>query len=148
MRFLEGKELVTVKDIPNEDDSGFANRLRIQKCVYLADRFGLDLGYEHGIYRHGPHSPRLAGDYYDLAEHPEAVATAARLPETFDQGRFLAAVGNKDEAWLELASTLIDQGPGFDNDGDPIGHVEPTKCDYTIAQISNVLADLHANNLA
>jgi len=41
LRFLEDKELATVKDIPNEDDSGFVNRFRIQKYVYLADRFGL-----------------------------------------------------------------------------------------------------------
>jgi len=108
----------------------------------------IDLGYEHGIYRHGPYSPALASDYHDLAECPEAIATAARLPETFDRDRFLAVVGNKDEAWLELASTLIDQGPGFDNDDDLIRHVESIKCDYTIAQISDVLADLHANSLA
>lgn len=45
-------------------------------------------------------------------------------------------------------ASLIDREPGFDNDEDLIGHVESTKCDYAVAQISDVLADLYANNLA
>jgi uncharacterized protein YwgA len=43
-------------------------RKRRQKAVYLAQIFGVDLGYRYGWYLMGPYSTALARDYYRLRE--------------------------------------------------------------------------------
>ena len=40
----------------------FEDRLKIQKYVYLADRYGLKSGYDFDMYLHGPYSTQLAED--------------------------------------------------------------------------------------
>ncbi|ADB57086.1 hypothetical protein [Archaeoglobus profundus] len=46
----------------------FEDRLKLQKIVYIAKHFGIDLGYEFNEYIRGPYSPDLADDYYSLNE--------------------------------------------------------------------------------
>jgi uncharacterized protein YwgA len=48
--------------------SSFPERLRIQKSVYLLKALGDPAcsGYSFNLYFHGPYSPDLAKDYYDL----------------------------------------------------------------------------------
>lgn len=55
-------------DILNDDEHSFTNRFMIQKYVYLARYFGLDMDYYLGMYLHGPYSKGLADDYYELAK--------------------------------------------------------------------------------
>lgn len=47
---------------------GVRDRKLKQKAIYLAQVFGVDLGYRYGWYLMGPYSPSLASDYYALAE--------------------------------------------------------------------------------
>ena len=46
----------------------FEDRLKLQKIVYIAHYFGVDLGYTFNEYIRGPYSPELADDYYELNE--------------------------------------------------------------------------------
>lgn len=87
-------------------DSEFENRLKLQKYVYLADRFGLNSGYVFNLYIYGPYSPDLAADYYALAEN-KPLLPEAELPEEFDAHKFIRFVRGKDSDWLSIAATLI-----------------------------------------
>jgi uncharacterized protein YwgA len=46
----------------------FEDRLKLQKIVYIAKHFGIDLGYTFNEYIRGPYSPELADDYYKLKD--------------------------------------------------------------------------------
>ncbi len=48
--------------------SNFDDRLKLQKIVYIAKYFDIDLGYSFSEYLRGPYSPELADDYYKLSE--------------------------------------------------------------------------------
>ena len=79
----------------------FNNRLKLQKYVFLARKYGFNLGYSYNLYIHGPYSPQLADDYYALEEsaiEPEKI--------TLDEG-FIKLIRKKSEWWLELASTVV-----------------------------------------
>jgi uncharacterized protein YwgA len=45
-------------DILNDDEHSFTNRFMIQKYVYLARYFGLDMDYHLGMYLQG-HTPKV-----------------------------------------------------------------------------------------
>ena len=79
----------------------FNNRLKLQKYVFLARKYGFNLRYSYNLYIHGPYSPQLADDYYALGEsaiEPEKI--------TLDEG-FIKLIRKKSEWWLELASTVV-----------------------------------------
>jgi len=79
----------------------FNNRLKLQKYVFLARKYGFNLGYSYNLYIHGPYSPQLADDYYALEEsaiEPEKI--------TMEEG-FIKLIRKKSEWWLELASTVV-----------------------------------------
>ena len=46
---------------------GFADRLIMQKAVYLAQAAGVNLGYYYHWYLHGPYSPSLTRDEFAIA---------------------------------------------------------------------------------
>jgi uncharacterized protein YwgA len=48
------------------DIGSVASRKLLQKIVYLAQQLGLPVHYNYGWYIHGPYSPKLANDYYEL----------------------------------------------------------------------------------
>jgi uncharacterized protein YwgA len=83
------------------DLEDFDSRLKLQKYVFLARKFGLDLGYKFSMYIRGPYSPDLAQDYYNLPER------GADIPDSFDRKGFLELVKGKDRAWLEAAATIL-----------------------------------------
>ena len=97
-------------DILGEDEQNFKNRFMIQKYVYLAKYFGLDMGYGFSMYLHGPYSKTLLDDYYELAES-EAMDEAVGFPITrtsdlngLDQASFSNFVDRRDlRKWLEAA---------------------------------------------
>lgn len=78
----------------------FEKRLKLQKLVYLAKYFGLDLGYDYNLYLHGPYSPSLADDYYSLPDAAEVDLTELREDDFFD------LVGDMDAGDLELVATI------------------------------------------
>jgi uncharacterized protein YwgA len=97
-------------NILGENDENFNNRLKIQRFVYLARYFGMDMKYDYNMYLRGPYSQQLAWDYYSLAENREKYENAKNLPIP---DRFLKVIGDKDIEWLEIASTLISLNESF-----------------------------------
>ncbi len=83
----------------------FISRLRLQKYVYLANFFGIDLGYSYNLYLRGPYSPDLAEDYYSLTEMDKVEREVERAIPNFDE--FANFVRGKDHKWLEIASTIL-----------------------------------------
>ena len=82
------------------DPEDFYSRLKLQRYVFIARKFGLDLGYDFPLYMGGPYSPELADDYYSLPDE------AGALPE-FDKRGFLDLVRGKDTDWLEATATIL-----------------------------------------
>ncbi|MBC7112712.1 MAG: hypothetical protein H5T34_01600 [Candidatus Methanomethyliales bacterium] len=107
--FLERHGLIRREDLMREDERGFLSRLKLQKLVFLARYFGLDMGYSFSLYIHGPYSPDLARDYYSLAAAPPAEGPV-NLPGAFRREEFLSFVSapGRDEEWLEAAATAAD----------------------------------------
>jgi uncharacterized protein YwgA len=142
--FLEASNLINFSIIQDENDKGFVNRLRIQKYVYLAKYYGLDLGYSYTMYRYGPYSPDLTAAYYSLADFNYQTQ---ELPATFNAQEFVSLVSNKDENWLEIATTLLHQYKKVSDKDALVKRVESIKCNYTADYIRGVLIDLTQNNL-
>ncbi len=63
------------KKIFNEDFfyGDFKKRMKMQKCIYLAEQFGLNVGdYEFTWYKHGPYSQRLQDEVYSDNRKPSS----------------------------------------------------------------------------
>lgn len=142
--FLEDSNLIDFSVIQDENDNGFVNRLRIQKYVYLAKYCGLDLGYSYTMYRYGPYSPDLTAAYYSLVDFNYQ---AKDLPVTFNAQEFVSLVSNKDENWLEIATTLLHQHKKVSDREALVRRVESIKCNYSTDYIRGVLTDLAQKNL-
>jgi uncharacterized protein YwgA len=148
IKFLENNHLLMF-NVLEDNEKSFVNRLKIQKYTYLAKYYGLDLGYSHSMYKRGPYSPSLAITYYDLAKNPKSYEIEAKksLPKSFDATDFLSLVKGKDVAWLEIATTILDQKERFNNETELVKHVELIKCDYKLSFIKSVLKDLKSKKL-
>jgi len=95
--------------------STFEDRLRLQKIVYIAKHFGIDLGYSYNLYLRGPYSPELARDYYTLYEQFRGELPRVP-PDVLDNlvnnrnfSRFINVMSNyySNPRMLELIATLL-----------------------------------------
>ncbi len=82
-----------------------SSRFYVQKYVYLAKHFGLDLGYNYNLYVKGPYSSDLALDYY--SDNFQTTVDVKNIFPGFRQEEYLKLVSGKTEHWLELGTTLI-----------------------------------------
>lgn len=80
----------------------FDDRLKMQKLVYFARECGLDAPYNYNIYRHGPYSPALAEDYYEISGSGNRRGGASKIDTT----RFEEVVEDRGNEWLEIAATI------------------------------------------
>ena len=111
IRFLVDHGLVEF-DVLGVSEAKFNNRLKLQKYVFLAEHYGLALGYRHEMYMRGPYSSKLTDDYYSLARGPGLSGVDPdALPTEFKRDDFLRDAQN-DSDWLEVATTLIDKNDG------------------------------------
>lgn len=55
----------------------FPNRLAIQKGIYLAQECGINLGYFFRWYLHGPYSPSLSRDAYEVVDTMDEIKQEA-----------------------------------------------------------------------
>jgi len=120
----------------------FRSRFKLQKYVFIARFFGLDLGYSFSLYIHGPYSPDLAGDYYRL----NCDIKEARLPE-FRKEEFLRFIKGRDDKWLEIASTLLLIGEEVKNPEELIEMTLEVKPSFDERKVRGVLEELKAFNL-
>jgi uncharacterized protein YwgA len=92
-------------------------RKEVQKAVYLAQASGTDLGYRYSWYERGPYSPRLAQDYYSLADaiaaHDNGTGerqlrpeVAGRLERVLPLLQEPTGVSLTRAEWLELLASL------------------------------------------
>lgn len=144
LKWMADKNLVSLDDITRNDDDGFRARFRIQKCVFMAQQLGLDMGYSFNSYKHGPYSPALTQDYYGLKN--ERIEAAQNL--NFDE----AATCHKmmvdhDDDWLEIAATLIHASKKETEVDSLIEYVECVKYPYPKKYIRFVLDDLRKTKL-
>ena len=148
IEFLSKNKLLTF-NVLSDTNEGFESRLKIQKMVYLASFFGLDLGYKYRLYKHGPYSTRLAMDYYELAEVPQKYMGEFEgvLPNTFDSDGFINCVGRKNKNWLEISTTLIEERTKFPNKSQLVTHVHKIKPRYTIEYIEQVYDEMVVSEL-
>ena len=153
MAYLEEHGLVKF-DMRNEGESGFNSRHRLQRYVFLAKRFGLDMHYEYDMYLYGPQSRALMGDYLKYIEnHPRpdgGMATAQiviRLPESFRSEEFLDFVRDRDDEWLYMATTLIKRSRSIPKRDNLIRNVEWTTHEVPVEYIAGVLDELQATRM-
>ena len=155
MAYLEKNGLVKF-DLRNEDDDKYIKSTnRLQKYVFLANRFGLGMHYEYDMYLYGIQSRALMNDYCMYAENhagsPDGrMATAQiviRLPESFRSEEFLDFVRDRDDDWLKVATTLMDRSEALPNRNDLIENVEWTTPRFSIEYIAGVLDELQAAHM-
>ena len=155
MAYLEKNGLVEF-DMRNEDDSDFINSTnRLQRYVFLAKHFGLDMHYEYDMYLYGPQSRALMGDYIKYAGNhagsPDGRMTTAqiviRLPESFRGEEFLAFVRGRNDEWLYMATTLIKRSKSIPKRDNLIRNIEWTTHEIPIEYITGVLGELQAAHM-
>lgn len=146
IKMLEEEGLVRF-DILDETEEHFKNRFKIQKYLFLARYFGLEVNYSYNIYRYGPYSPELAEDYYSLARNKELYDKVDKqLPASFEKSKFLELVKDKDTKWLEIAATLLDLKGSFDGE-ELIEHVYDIKSAFEKDFIKSVYNDLRSTHI-
>lgn len=147
IKYLESQNLVEF-DILGEGDRHFWNRFRIQKYVFLAKYFGLDVPYRHGIYLYGPYSRTLTEDYYGLARNPKRYRKARpELPRQFRSGQFLDFVRGRGDGWLEVAATLLSKRKRIPERDALLQSTENTKVMFTRGFIEETLRGLEGADL-
>ena len=145
IRFLEDENLVRF-DIDGEGERQFENRFLIQKYVFLAKKFGLDLPYDYDIYTCGPYSSALTNTYYSMARSGNVylLADGSSLGASFDAEGFLKAVRDKDKRWLRAATTLIRCSERYKDRGDLVEITKHIEDDDEDLRVSKTLSDLEA----
>ncbi|MEM1689632.1 MAG: hypothetical protein QXX33_01205 [Candidatus Hadarchaeales archaeon] len=96
---------MSLDQIKSESDEGFEHRLKIQKAVFLLKHFGVKpfTSYDFNLYLHGPYSPKLAEDYYNISETTKPAEV--RLDD--DKKKLLYWFIDHDCRWLEVATSII-----------------------------------------
>lgn len=93
----------------------FADRLVLQKRLYLLQLFGLDLGYRYNWYVHGPYCPTLTEEAFAVQQGLADIKKTSQSFElseaakdiTEDYLQFEASLGESDIAKsLELAASI------------------------------------------
>lgn len=76
----------------------FDLRLVLQKCVYLMECFGVDLGYRYNWYIRGPYCPDLTEDAFEIINNQDALAEYCKNWSLTDKSKLVI---NKMKQWIE-----------------------------------------------
>jgi uncharacterized protein YwgA len=104
----------------------FANRMVIQKTIYLCQLGGVHLGYRYNWYLRGPYSPDLTRDAFDLRAKQNSgfdETTGSNLDEASIQKleKISSLWRDKPEAerprWLELLASVLFLTRSYDGRG-------------------------------
>ena len=104
------------RDIYGEefDYSDFGKRMKMQKCIYLAEQFGINVGeYAFSWYKHGPYSQRLQDDMYEesgkatsqLYYSEFAINVINRLKQLVKKAK-MESFGYTEEQWMECLASI------------------------------------------
>ena len=149
--FLHDNTMIDLNDLLKDNESGFINRLKLQKYVYLAQTsLQNNFGYEYNIYRNGPYSPALANYYYeelDLARASSDVKDNNWNNDKNFTDRFLTLFKDKEPEWLEVAATLIDSTNYCESEQESLNKVYVIKSMYGRNYIDDVWDELKQKEL-
>src|SRR6266568_2180520 len=86
----------------------FADRLRLQKIVWLMQKFDVKLGFKYSWYLHGPYSPELTRNLYEIVQSnlPEHESIAARDLARIDALRKVLGDDLNSADKLELLASI------------------------------------------
>jgi uncharacterized protein YwgA len=138
-------DLISSREYDFDNDPIFDNEVKLQKYVYLAKRFGLDVPYKHTHLQNGPHSDSLADDYFDLAENRTKLydPIPASIPKSFNSKDFLRFVKDRDRDWLEIATSLIFWNDECKTKEELVEVIRRSNAyGFTIEYVSNILEDV------
>ena len=86
----------------------FDDKLEVQKIAYMAQTYGIDLGYEFEWYIRGPYCKQVSENAHKIIDtHPQYDNLAGLdADKVAEFGRILKPYINNTE-WLEIAGSLI-----------------------------------------
>ncbi|MBF0551701.1 MAG: hypothetical protein HQK60_14355, partial [Deltaproteobacteria bacterium] len=109
-----GKLYLTLKNLEGLDISTFNNRKALQKTIYILSEMGINFGYPYNWYLHGPYSPALADDAYEIEgnqQYYDEESSRFKFREStqkiIDNYKDLFKDRKEDTDWLELVSSLL-----------------------------------------
>lgn len=119
------------------------DRILLQKKIYIAQIFGLRLGYGYSWYLHGPYSPDLASAAYQIV--PEGFGSLANWSFKEEYKKVIERVNllegkNKLSLdvvqWYELLSSVIFWNEnGYEENAENISQVAKSKPQFSEGQI-------------
>lgn len=145
LKWMADEKLVNLDNITKNDNDGFRARFRIQKCAFMAQQLGLDMGYSFNSYKHGPYSPTLAQDYYKLKDKESRPDQNLNFGEAVTCREIMT---HYDDNWLEVAATLIHASKREAEVDSLIEYVECIKYPYPKKYIQSVFDELRKTKLA
>ncbi len=99
-----------LKRIGHFSMSNFEDRLKLQKYVYLLQAFGIYLDYRFNWYIHGPYSPGLARDGFELDKIfpnvPDVRFATAKNEKLFFEFQKFLGKQKEDTEWLEMIASI------------------------------------------
>ncbi len=109
-----GKLNLLLKELDWLNIGTFEQRKILQKSVFILKQMGLTFEYPYNWYLHGPYSPSLADDAYEITYNEEKYNTESskyhfkeQTKEKVDKFKDIFKGREKDEDWLELVSSLL-----------------------------------------
>lgn len=100
--------IAVLKKLKKANISTLNNRIKCQKMIYLSSRLGISPRYFFNLYIHGPYSPDLASDLYELSDRFAEVVPAEFISEETEEAfeKLKNVVSEITPRELEVVSTL------------------------------------------
>ena len=96
------------------DINKFQGRKILQKTVYILREMGMNFRYSYNWYIHGPYSPQLADDAYEIETNKKyyddeiaGYRYKSKAKEKITRFEVLFEGRAKDDEWMELVSSLL-----------------------------------------
>jgi uncharacterized protein YwgA len=149
IKVLENSGILKFHVLDSDEESNFDTRLKIQKYVYLAKYYGLDMRYPYSMYLYGPYSSQLADDYYSVEPFYSQYfgMNHDNLPSSFRKSEFIDLVRGKDSNWLEVAATLLSLNKSFKDKKSLLDRTANMKDHIPKEMIESILMELENKKL-
>lgn len=109
-----GKLNLLLKHLEWLNINTFEQRKILQKTIYILREMGVKIRYTYNWYIHGPYSPQLADDAYEIQfnqgyhnDEIEGYCFKGEVKEIIERFKKLFKDREKDDEWLELIGSLL-----------------------------------------
>ncbi len=98
-----------VEDIKGDSPINFENRVKLQKIVYILEKFfGNEIfDYEYNVYLRGPYSKDLAKDYFEITEEDLNKKVELKYGNVEKVREIIKKLKNIESFELEIMATLL-----------------------------------------